>query len=88
MSINFTPWKMAPAWMQYSNWRVGQRQMNKSMLNGVFTNAIGAALTSYSQGMAKVSAQAALKRVLTTQASAQAQIGKLTDLAHQFSKTV
>jgi hypothetical protein len=88
MSINFTPWKLAPAWMQYQNWRAGQSALSKNILNGVFTNAIGAAMTSYSQGRAKVAAQAALKRVLATQASQTAQISKLTDLAHQFSKTV
>jgi hypothetical protein len=86
MSINFTPWKMLPAWKQYHNWRVRQSMFSQN--EGIFTNAIGAALTSHSQGMAKVAAQAALKRVLTTQASAQAQIGKLTDLAHKFSTTV
>ena len=86
MSINFTPWKLAPAWKEFHNWRVRQSMFSQN--EGMFTNAIGAALTSHSQGMAKVAAQAALKRVLATQTSAQAQIGKLTDLAHQFSKTV
>jgi hypothetical protein len=86
MSINFTPWKLAPVWMQYHNWRA--RQASFSQTEGMFTNAIGAALTSNSQGLAKVAAQAALKRVLATEASQKAQIGKLTDLAQQFSKTV
>jgi hypothetical protein len=86
MSINFTPWKMAPAWKEFYNWRVRQSMFSQN--EGMFTNAIGAALTSHSQGMAKVAAQAALKRVLTTQAFQTAQIGNLTDLAHKFSMTV
>jgi hypothetical protein len=86
MSINFTPWKMLPAWKEYHNWRA--RQAAFSQNEGIFTNAIGAALTRHSQDRAKVAAQAALKRVLATQASQTAQIGKLTDLAHKFSTTV
>jgi hypothetical protein len=86
MSINFTPWKLAPAWMQYHNWRARQAAFSQNA--GIFTNAIGVALTQHSQDRAKVAAQAALKRVLATQASQTAQIGKLTELAHQFSTTV